>query len=402
MKIAFLSSIYEKHREQIYSKFKDLHKESFEEQNNKIRDETICSMGEWPKCFELVNEECLMLCLNNPYLQNKWCMENDFLPNSQDVEFEIILEQLKRFKPTHLFVFGVSYYSAENRLQKIIKECPSIKKKVCWYGAPEGDISKLKNYDLILTPSRELEESLANSGINSSLLNHAFEPRTLDLIKSRKKTGNICFIGSLSLGNDWHQERIEYLESISQCIKIDIYTNLTRPSFYERLKRNFIYYRHNMSKFLNKYDIFMEKIRYYANNENLPVYDRLFDSNILRMLNPSVYGLDMLNVLSSYKITFNKHIPMAGNWASNMRLTEAAGIGTCILSDHKLNNNDYFGIHEKHCSYRSKDEVIRKYSYLIENEDLLNTISKDISDQTLAKHNTNNQFDRLYSMISKL
>ena len=402
MKIAFLSSIYEKHREQIYCKFKELHKESFEEQNNKIRDETICSMGEWPKYFKRINEECLMLCLNNPYLQNKWCLENDFIPSSQDVEYEIILEQLRRFKPTHLFVFGISYYSTKNRLQRILKECPSILKKICWYGAPEGDILKLKNYDLVLTPSRELKDNLVSSGINSALLNHAFEPRTLDLIDSKRKTGNICFIGSLGLGNDWHEERIEYLESISRYIKIDIYTNLTKPSFYERLKRSFIFYRHNMSRFLNNYSIFTDKIRYYANKENLPVYDRLHNSCILKMLNSSVYGLDMLNVLSSYKITFNKHIPMAGNWASNMRLTEAAGIGTCILSDHKLNNNDYFGIHEKYCTYRSKDDVIRKYNFLIENDDLLNTISNDIKNQTLANHNTDNQFDRLHSMISKL
>ena len=402
MKIAFVSSFYVKHMEQIYDKFKDLHKKSFNEQNKIIRDQTICSMGEWPKYFQKIDVESLMLCLNNPYLQNKWCIENDFIPKSGDVEFEIVLEQLRRFEPTHIFIFGINYYSRENRLLRITDKCPSIRKKICWYGAPEGDISKLKAYDLVLTPSRELKDSLTKVGINSHVLNHAFEPRALDLVKSSNKNKNLCFIGSLTLGNDWHQERIEYLESISQHIKIDIYTNLTKPKFYQKLKRYYIYYRYKMSNFLNKYDILIEKIRYYANKENLPIYDKMYDSCILKMLKPAVYGLDMLNILSSYKITFNKHIPMAGNWACNMRLTEAAGIGTCILSDYKLNNYEYFGSHEKYCSYKSKSEFIKKYQYLIENEHLINTISNEIKKNTLIKHNTKNQFDRLYSMIYEL
>lgn len=402
MKIAFVSSFYVKHMEQIYDKFKDLHKKSFNEQNKIIRDQTICSMGEWPKYFQKIDVESLMLCLNNPYLQNKWCIENDFIPKSGDVEFEIVLEQLRRFEPTHIFIFGINYYSRENRLLRITDKCPSIRKKICWYGAPEGDISKLKDYDLVLTPSRELKDSLTKVGINSSVLNHAFEPRALDLIKSSNKNKNLCFIGSLSLGNDWHQERIEYLESISQHIKIDIYTDLTRPSLYQKLKRYLIYHRHKMSKFFNNYDVSIEKIRYYANKDNLPIYDRLNDSCISGMTKPAVYGLEMLNILSSYKITFNKHIPLANNIAGNMRITESSGVGTCLLSDHKKNNKDYFGEFVKYCSYKSADEFINKYEYLINNNDLICEISKYIKQITLSKHNTENQFDRLYNTICNL
>ena len=120
------------------------------------------------------------------------------------------------------------------------------------------------------------------------------------------------------------------------------------------------------------------------------------------MTKPAVYGLDMLNTLSSYKITFNKHIPLANDFAGNMRLTESSGVGTCLLSDHKKNNKDYFGEFVKYCSYKSIDEFINKYEYLIENNDLINTISKNIKQITLSKFNTDNQFQRLYNLISIL
>ena len=157
-----------------------------------------------------------------------------------------------------------------------------------------------------------------------------------------------------------------------------------------------------MSKFFNNYDVSIEKIRYYANKDNLPIYDRLNDSCISGMTKPAVYGLEMLNILSSYKITFNKHIPLANNIAGNMRITESSGVGTCLLSDHKKNNKDYFGEFVKYCSYKSADEFINKYEYLINNNDLICEISKYIKQITLSKHNTENQFDRLYNTICNL
>ena len=187
MKIAFLSSIYPSHCNLIYKKNPRLVKMSYDDQYNFIRHETICSMGEWPNYLKNLGIESIMLCKNNFILQNTWCMENDFTPKSNDIEFEIILEQTKRFNPDILFIFGASYYAQNNRLERIVSTCSHIKKKVCWYGAPEGNETIFHHYDLVLTNSLGLRDSLRQKKIKSEQLNHAFESKTLSFLRNRQK-----------------------------------------------------------------------------------------------------------------------------------------------------------------------------------------------------------------------
>ena len=103
----------------------------------------MCSMGQWPYHLKDLGFESIMLCRNNFVLQNTWCIENNFITQSNDIEFEIILEQTKRFNPDILFIFGASYYAQNNRLERIVSTCSNIKKKVCWYGAPDVTCSIL-------------------------------------------------------------------------------------------------------------------------------------------------------------------------------------------------------------------------------------------------------------------
>ena len=160
---------------------------TYNEQYQFIKESTICSMGEWPNYLKEFGIESIMLCRNNAKLQKTWCHENDFIPKSDDIEFEIILEQTKRFNPNILFIFGASYFAQNCRLERLVCNCGSIKKKVCWYGAPEGNERMFQKYDLVLTNSLALRDSLRQKKVRSEQLNHAFESRTLSLLSNRTK-----------------------------------------------------------------------------------------------------------------------------------------------------------------------------------------------------------------------
>ena len=49
------------------------------------------------------------------------------------------------------------------------------------------------------------------------------------------------------------------------------------------------------------------------------------------------WGLDMYKILGRSKISFNRHINTAENNANNMRLYEATGMGSLLLTDMKDN-----------------------------------------------------------------
>lgn len=399
MKIAFLSSIYLKHLEIIYEKYKFLEEKSYFEQYTTIRNESICSMGEWPSHFRRNNTETIMLCLNNPFQQKAWCRENHFTPKTKEIDFEIIVEQLKRFKPTHLFVFDVCYYSNFKRLEKIENLCPSLKVKIAWYGAPVDSYNVLRKYNLVITPSVIIKEELNRNGFNCEYLSHAFEPKVLDLISKKDRKNKLCFIGSLTQGEIWHEERIKYLESFLKEMDMDIYSEILKPSIGLKFKKKLISYRHEICRYISKYNKSNKRIKYYSSKKNLPIYDRIQKSTILNHIKPAVYGLDMMNLLSSYTLTFNMHIPLAKNFAGNMRLTEATGLGTCLLSDHKKNNKEYFGQFEEYCTYKTVSECVEKIIYLKNNTNLIKMISSELQSETLNKRSTTEQFNNLTRIL---
>ena len=387
---------------QIYKKHKRLKDSCYNDQYFKIKDEAITSIGEWPDNFSKIDVECKVICVNNPFLQETWCNENYFEPEKENPEFSIVIAQIRKFAPSHLIVMNPGYFNQNNRFYKLLYYCPSIKTKICWYGAPSGEISFFKNYDYVLSPSKNLTEKTVNDGLKCFHLNHAFEPRILDLVGEGKKRKNkICFIGSLNSGNEWYNQRISYLERISKEIEIDIYSDVQKLSYYQRFKQTYIFKRHSLCKVLLERNIKNNLILNHSDKINLPRYDRLTSSQIAKKINPPRYGLDMFKLLSSYRFTFNMHIPLSGITAGNLRLTEALGLGTCLLTDSKINNNEFLNKYVDYCSYKSVEEFIDKYQFLMDNPSFVDQISKDLMQQTLAFHNTSNQFDKLLCVITK-
>ena len=66
----------------------------------------------------------------------------------------------------------------------------------------------------------------------------------------------------------------------------------------------------------------------------------------------------MYQVLRRSRITLNSHIDMAGNEAGNMRLFEATGAGTFLLTDFKDNLDTLFAPDCEVAAWRSIDDCL--------------------------------------------
>ena len=403
MKIAFLSSIYPKHAEQIYRNNPVLKDKSYYEQMEFIRNDSICSIGEWPTSLKEKGYNSVMFCRNNSYLQATWCKENRFLTKYQDTEFEIILEQTKRFKPDILFIFDPSYYDNKNRLIELLEQTPSVKKKICWYGAPEGSTKIFKNYDLVLTNSIILMHRLSKEKINSQQLNHAFEPKSLELLKEKNtRINQMSFFGSLVQGNDWHKQRIENIEKIADSVPFNIFSETNELPILDQIKKDLIMSRYSISK--KWVNIFPSNrfFKRYSDSKNLPCYDSSNISISKKQLFDPLFGIQMLQKLSRYSVTFNQHISHTGDYACNMRLFEATGVGTCLLTDRKKNLDELFEEDREIICYSSGEEAIEKASFLIENQKFTEKIAINGRLKTLSVHNTKNQVELLDCYIKDL
>jgi spore maturation protein CgeB len=86
-------------------------------------------------------------------------------------------------------------------------------------------------------------------------------------------------------------------------------------------------------------------------------------------------------------VTLNSHIDAAKNWASNMRLFEATGVGTCLLTDWKPNLCKYFDVDREVLTYKSIDEAREKYDWLMDHPREREMIAIAGQKRTLRDHN---------------
>jgi len=357
-------------------------------------------MGQWPKYLKEYQYESIMICRNNYHEQQTWCKENDYITSSNDIEFEIVAEQTARFKPDILFIFGASYFATNNRLGYLLDKVQSVRKTVCWYGAPETNINIFKDYDLVLTNSYYLRDKIHKHNIHSEQINHAFEPKTIRYINNTvNRINQICFIGSMLPYNSWHQGRIKSIQKLASSIDVQLYCDLDFLSLYDRFKRKYIDKRHQLCKILHRYFPENKIFTKYSNINILPQYQSFIKIPKKSLHNP-LYGLQMYQELSKYLVSFNNHIQETGDYACNMRLFEATGVGCCLLTDHKKEIVNLFKIDNEIVTYKTNEEAIDKAKYLLQNPTETLAIGQAGQKKTMLKHNTHNQVNHLSELLS--
>jgi len=156
---------------------------------------------------------------------------------------------------------------------------------------------------------------------------------------------------------------------------------------------------------ISKYHNYASKnIEYLIKNANLQVYgygaNKLpFNSNIRKKHKGERWGLEMYDILSRSKISFNRHINVAENNANNMRLFEATGMGSLLLTDKKDNLRELFEEDREIVTYRSKEEALDKYIYLINKPEELAKIAKAGQLRTLRDHTYENRIRELIQIL---
>ena len=106
-------------------------------------------------------------------------------------------------------------------------------------------------------------------------------------------------------------------------------------------------------------------------------------------------GIDMYNLLHQSIITFNKHTDAAKGDVGNMRMFEATGVGTCLLTDTGRNISDLFEEDKEVVTYRTIDEAVEKVNYLLDHPDEAEKIAKAGQARTLKDHTIMNRCQQI-------
>ncbi len=195
-------------------------------------------------------------------------------------------------------------------------------------------------YDLMISQLPRIIQAFRAAGARAGLSYPAFEPAILEVLPPPpERDVDVSFVGSVSVD---HSQRIALLEAVAE-----------------------------------RYDLKLWGPRPQALPASSPLH---------RCFQREVWGAEMYQVLRRSRITLNSHIDIAGSEAGNMRLFEATGVGTFLLTDFKENLHTLFQPDRDVAVWRSIPDGLAKIEHYLQNDDGRQAVADAGQARTLHHH----------------
>jgi spore maturation protein CgeB len=328
---------------------------------------------------------------NNHIMQDAWAREHGVRPRSNGLLKSVVelaratplrylkpvLKPLLRFREAHeVLAAQIRYHHPDVLLNQAMD---SISDDFLWEMRPHvgfmvGQIASplaettFRSYDLVISSLPNFVDYFRKQGKRSELHRLAFETSILPQLQDRPRTTDISFIGSIT---SYHAARTRLLESICNEVGLSWWGHGA-----DTLPRGSVILRHH---------------RGFA------------------------WGVEMYQRLRDSRITLNRHgevvarfgqggvgvIDVAKNAANNVRLFEATGVGTFLLTDRKDNLSDMFEPGKEVAVYASADECVETIRYYLDHESEREAIARAGQERTLRDHNYDVRMQELGEILNR-
>jgi spore maturation protein CgeB len=367
MRILILDTYYPEAQQQIYESHPGLERQPYAEQSRTVYDFGFARADFLPRNLRDIGHETEQFIVNVPSLQRRWGEERGVLPKglsqvvteaqrvwknryrslkrrlgsvsptqrASDWELKVLDAQVEAFQPDIIFICDVLYLPSE--VHDRLKEKTRLLVGEMAYPIPKG--LDLRAFDLILSAAPHYVDRLRDAGLKAEFLRLAFEPSILNRLGNQPKTHGAVFVGSLS---GHHEQRLRVLEEVSRRVPLTCWG---------------------------------------TGGNDLPP-----DSPLRGTLRPPLWGYDMYRQLQRARIALNIHIDMAENYAANMRLYEATGVGAMLVTDWKSNLHELFEPGKEVVAYRTPAECAELIEYYLSHDEEREEIARAGQKRTLREH----------------
>lgn len=330
MNILILDSYYSNFLSSFYSSYPNVLEMDFDSHRKLLMDQRFGTSDVYSCNLKKLGCDAQEIVTNDDILQLKWARKNQIkLINTKDPinrifnkfgynwRYQIIKSQVKKIKPDVLYIQEGNILSDKF----ILKLKPMVKLIIGQVASSIPFYRTYKSYDLVLTPLPHFINCFNERGIKSEYFQLAFDDRVLNEIGPIEHKFDFTFVGGISKA---HANRFKLINTLSESIGLELFGYGGNS-----LDRNSKAYLHHHGE---------------------------------------AWGLEMYRTLAQSRISLNCHEEVAGNYASNMRLYEATGMGTCLITDWKQNLYNIFELDKEVVTFQSVKELIDKVNYLLDNE----------------------------------
>lgn len=402
MKLLKITCCYPEYHSNFYKDHPGLKFKTFAEQKSVLDYDAFGWADFWSNALEPLGYDVLEVTLNANFMQNAWMQENVHPNKGQFTLQEIALAQVKHFKPDILWYD----HSDCELLSQIRSEVPSLRLIIGWTGSAIPVTDAWQHMDIVLSCAPESVDKLRESGIHSEQLHHGFDPRINNRLKLREKHINFSFIGQLVRSSQYHLEREQLLLELAHQSGICIFSPSAEFGVMDDLKSLLMSVCWRLNIVCNKFQ-FSETLI-----SRIPLLNRVLkwhsspirpvNSELKQYIQSGVYGLEMFQVLHDSKIVLNVHADSSPRFASNMRLFETTGVGTCMLVDWKENLKTLFDTDKEVVTYKSVGECVEKMKWLMDHAEEREAIGKAGQLRTLTEHSYANRALMLNEIIRRI
>ncbi|MFN4914038.1 MAG: glycosyltransferase [Sphingomonadales bacterium] len=313
------------------------------------------------------------LIVNDNLLQHKWAEEHG-LTRSASLH-EILEAQIAHYQPD-IFFDNSNFFMHHDA--DAIKKKHGISAVIAWDAYTGSRFEKQsKGVDVVLTCVEFIRKKYESLGFTSVLLPFAFDRRVFESLQNQEDIKNrLCFIGTIS--DNVHKERKALL---LDCIRAGIPFSL---------------YISNIGK--GRFCVSRAQVRALKDGR----FDDFFDYFRLQAHNlGGVYGSDMFKTLGNHAIQLNIHGDNSLH-AGNMRLYEATGMGSLLLTDWKSNIADIFEPEKEIITYKTPGEAIDKARYFLAHPKEAAEIARNGQLKTFTKYAVEDRINRFETLCDEL
>jgi spore maturation protein CgeB len=301
----------------------------------------------------------------------------------------IIPVQIKHYKPELLFLEGIESFT--NAEIDAFRDVLPLGTPVA--GLTGTDIRtnpSLRAVDIVFTCMKELASEIKSEGGAAYFLPHSFDPRILAQFPNQRVIVEpINFIGNLVSGNHMHDERRKTVEAVAAGCSLSVYSNLERNLGRALGRYAMASGAYALAKSIATAGVPVRRIpgrhlRKAATWDAAPALG--YHWKLARKARKGVYGLGQYELLRGARTTINIHAGLAKNYAANMRLFEATGIGTCLMTDASRDIADFFEPDFEAVTFSSVAEAVEKARFIVDHPDEADKIAAKGHQRTLRDH----------------
>jgi spore maturation protein CgeB len=264
--------------------------------------------------------------------------------------FEILAAQIRHYKPDVILSQAIQAIPDEF-LREFKKDVPLMVGQIA---SPFSSDKQFRAYDLMISSLPNFVDRFRKQGMKAELVRLAFDAPINGKIPASTPSIDVSFVGTLSAD---HQDRLDFLETVASRLDLHVWGRVL---------------------------------------SSLPA-----GSALRRCHHGDAFGREMYAILQKSRITLNFHIDVAEQYANNLRLYEATGVGTLLLTDYKQNLCDMFEPGKEVATYRTPEECVEKARYYLDHEKERTAMAGAGQQRTLHDHTYARRMEELSTLFER-